>query len=122
METLTAAGVAAVLGQVDLERETVDVPEWGVRVQVRGMTAAERDAFEQSTFEMRGKNVKLNLANARARLVAVCCVDDEGRRLFADGDVAALGQKSGKALDRLYAVAQRLSGLRKEDLEELAGN
>lgn len=122
METLTAAGVAAVLGQVDLERETVDVPEWGVRVQVRGMTAAERDAFEQSTFEMRGKNVKLNLANARARLVAICCVDFDGQRLFADGDVSTLGQKSGKAVDRLYAVAQRLSGLRKEDIEELAGN
>ncbi len=122
MEMLTAAGVAAMLGQVDLERETVDVPEWGCRVIVRGMTAAERDAFEQSTFEMKGKNVKFNLANVRARLVAACCVDEHGQRVFGDDQVAALGAKSGKAVDRLYAVAQRLCGMRKEDIEELAGN
>lgn len=122
MDMLNAAGVAAVLAAVDIESETVEVPEWDCAVQVRGMTAAERDAFEQSTVTMQGKSVKFNLQNARARMVAICCVDAEGRRLFSDEQVAALGTKSGKVLDRLYAVAQRLSGLRKEDLEELAGN
>ena len=34
----------AILGADDLGREVVDVPEWAGSVQVRGLTAAERDA------------------------------------------------------------------------------
>jgi hypothetical protein len=44
----------------------VSVPEWGGEVVVRALTGAERDAFEQSTIEQRGKSVKTNLANIRA--------------------------------------------------------
>ena len=70
-----------------------------------------------------GKNTKMDLRNMRAKLVALTVVDDKGKRLFrGDADVNALGRKSAAALQRVFEVAQRLSGLSDEDMEELAKN
>lgn len=112
----------AILKAQDLPVEEVEVSEWGGVVRVRGLTGAERDAFEQSIVEQRGKNTRMNLRNIRAKLVALTVVDENGNRIFSDEDAEALGKKSAAALDRIFAVAQRLSGLRPEDVEELAGN
>ncbi len=111
-----------ILQAQDLPTEDVPVPEWGGVCRVRGLTGAERDAFEQSIVEQRGKDTRMNLRNIRAKLVAMCVVDEEGNRVFHDEDAELLGKKSAAALNRIFEVAQRLSGLRPEDVEELAGN
>lgn len=111
-----------ILKAQDLPTERVFVSEWNGEVIVRGLTAAERDAFEQSIVETRGKNTRMNLRNIRAKLVAMTVVDEQGNRIFSDEDAELLGKKSAAALDRIFSVAQRLSGLRPEDVEELAGN
>jgi len=111
-----------ILGINDLPTEDVFVPEWNTWVRVRGLTGAERDQFEQSIVETRGKNTKVNLRNIRAKLVVLCCVDEQGNRIFRDEDAEVLGRKSAVALNRVFEVAQRLAGLRPEDVEELAGN
>ena len=103
-----------ILGAVDLEHVDVDVPEWGGTVRVRMMTGAERDAFEAATVVRHGKKVETNLANIRARLVALCVVDEKGERLFSEADAEALGKKSGAALGRVFEAAQRLNGLTEE--------
>lgn len=111
-----------ILNAQDLPTERVAVPEWGGEVLVRGLTAAERDAFEASIVKRRGQKTEMDLRNMRARLVAMCVVDEQGNRLFSDQDVEALGRKSASALDRIFEVAQRLSGLRPEDVEELGNS
>lgn len=111
-----------ILAVEDLKRETIDVPEWGGEVIVKSLTGAERDAFEDSVVKQRGKTRELNLRNARARLVSLSLIDESGSRLFSDGDVEALGRKSAAALDRVFAAAQRLSGLTENDIDELAKN
>lgn len=112
----------AILQATDLTFEDVAVPEWGGVVRVRGLTGTERDAFEASVVERQGKQSKLNMANIRARLVTLVVVDDDGKRLFSDADVAALGRKSGVALNRVFEVAQRLSGITEADMSELEKN
>lgn len=112
----------AILKATDLPHEDVDVPEWGGTVRVRTLTGAERDQFEASIVELRGKKRKINTANIRAKLVALSVVDEQGNRLFSDADVALLGKKSAAALDRVFAVAQRLSGVTEDDVEELEKN
>lgn len=112
----------AILQATDLTFEDVQVPEWGGMVRVRGLTGAERDAFEASVVERQGKQSKLNMTNIRARFVALVVVDGEGKRLFSDADVAALGRKSGVALNRVFEVAQRLSGITETDMSELEKN
>lgn len=111
-----------ILAVQDVQAEDVEVPEWGGVVRVQGLTGAQRDAYEASMVEGKGKNRTLNLKNIRAKLVALTVVDERGKPLFTDADVQALGRKSGAALDRIFNVAQRLSGLSKEDIDEFAGN
>jgi len=113
---LTAADIWEVPDQTI---EVLDVPEWGGSLYVRGLTGEERDSFEQSMVEKKGPKREMNLANVRAGLVARAACTEEGVRIFSDRDVKRLGQKSAVALDRVYAVASRLSGLTKEDEEEL---
>lgn len=106
----------------DLRQETVEVPEWGGAVIVRCLTGAERDEFEAALIEIKGKSYNVRLANARARLTALSVIDESGQRLFSEADVISLGGKSAAALDRVFEAAQRISGLRPRDMEELLKN
>lgn len=111
----------AILAAKDLTYEIVDVPEWNGAVRVRGMTADERDTFEESLQQGEGRKRKMSLAHFRAKLVARCVVDAKGETLFtSDAHVKALGQRSAAALARVAAVASRLSGLTEADVEDLA--
>lgn len=109
----------AILKADDLVSEVVDIPEWNGKVRVRSLTGQERDAYEQSITRRRGMTVELNLVNARAKLIALTVVDDEGVRVFSDEDVIELGKKNATALNRVFEVAQRLSGLTEEDVKDL---
>lgn len=114
---------AEILGQNDLVTEDVQIPEWGgAWVRVRTLQANERDWFEASTVQRNGKEITTNLQNIRARLCLLCMVDENNERLFQPEDEFPLGGKSAAALDRIFSVAQRLNGLRDEDVEELAKN
>ena len=113
---------AEILAKDDLKTEDLFVPEWDAWVKVRTLNASERDWFEASTVQRNGKKVTTNLQNIRARLCLLCIVGENGERLFEQEDEFPLGGKSAAALDRIFTVAQRLNGLRDEDVEELAGN
>jgi len=106
----------------DLKSEIVEVPEWGGEVKVRTMTGIERDTFEESIFDSKGKDTKMNFKNLRAKLVVLTIIGDNGERLFIEADVEALGKKSAKALDRIFGVAQRLNGIGQKEVEELTKN
>ena len=111
-----------ILAAQDLSRELVEVPEWGGSIWVRALTGGERDDFEASCLSAKGKGAELNYRNMRAKLVVRTAVTEAGERVFADADVEALTQKSASALDRLFAVASRLSALSRTDVEDLTKN
>lgn len=112
----------AILSATDLGFEDVEVREWGGTVRVRGMTGNERDEWEWEMVQTRSEDKRENKRRLRAKLVSLTVVDENGQRLFSEADVEALGQKSVRALQRVYNVAQRLSSISAGDLEELAGN
>ncbi|MEU9494586.1 hypothetical protein AB0D73_22835 [Streptomyces sp. NPDC048215] len=107
----------------DRKWEDVDVPEWGGTVRVLGMSGTERNAYQSSLVVLgpNGSVQRMNMADQLAKLVAKSIVGEDFERLFTDKDVAALGKKNGAVLERIGAVAQRLSGLRKEDVDAAAG-
>jgi hypothetical protein len=109
----------AILQADDLPTEDVEVPEWQGTVRVRALTGKERDAFEASLQQQRGKDFVRNTANVRAKLVAKCLIGEDGERLFSENEVNALGAKSAAGLDRVFEVAARLSRLSEEDIDEL---
>ena len=109
-----------ILNIQDIEIEQVDVVEWGGHVFVKGMSGLERDTFEASIVQQRGKDAKVNMVNIRAKLAAQTICDEEGVRMFTEKDVHALGKKSANALQRVFDVAQKLSGITGDDVDELA--
>ena len=121
---------ADILSAKDITTQKVAVPEWGGTVIVRALTGKERDTYEQSVMKMkktgrkgRGPTImEPQLQGARARLVALACVDPDGNRLFGDSDQPALAEKSAAALNRVFDVAAAMSGLSDDSLEELLGN
>ena len=118
-------GRDAILRATALKTEEVRVPEWldpetgADMVLVRELRGRERDEWEASLAVMRGKSMVPDVANMRAKLVARSVVGDDGEPVFTQQDVAALGELSAAALDRVFEVASRLSGLSEADLEEM---
>ena len=109
-----------ILNVKDIVIEMIPVPEWGGDVYVKGMSGIERDAFEAAIVETRGKKTKVNMSNVRAKLAAQTICDENGERLFTDADIKELGKKSASALQRVFEVAQRLSGIGDDAVKELA--
>lgn len=91
-------------------------------MRVKALSGAERDRFEESILVGKGKNRRVSYNNMRAKLLALCIVDEDGKQVFSTHDVEALGNKSAGALERVVNVAQRLSGLSAADMEDLEKN
>lgn len=108
-----------ILGIEDIMEELVEVPEWKGTVRVRGLTGRERDAYEASLLDQRGRSTKANLQNARAKLVVLSVVDSSGQRMFTEQQIPQLSAKSASALDRIWKKARDLAGMSDEDVEEL---
>ena len=108
----------------DRNWEDVDVPEWGGTVRLLGMSGTDRNAYQESMVVLgaNGKPQKVNLQDQLARLLSKCLVGEDFQRLFTDKDVRELGRKNGAVLERLGKVAQRLSGLGQDAVEDAAGN
>lgn len=112
-----------ILALDDRQYEDVRVPEWNNKtVRVKGLTGTERDAFEASITRQVGRQARMELHDFRAKFLVKAIVNGAGERLFSDRDVGALGAKNAAAIARLFEVAQRLSGMSNEDVEELTGN
>jgi len=107
----------------DEQVEVVHVPEWGGYVRVRGMSGSQRDAFEESIFTRDGNGDReFDGHDFKAKFVARVIVDDHGTRMFTSEDVGKLTQRSARALQRVFDVGARLSGMSKEDIRSLEGN
>lgn len=102
----------------DIESEVVNVPEWGGDVLVQGLTLGEKDEW---TFSIMCDG-EVSIQGATAALCVVSMRNEDGTRMFDLNDVAALHDKSAAALDRVFQVAQRLSGIGQEDIEETVKN
>lgn len=112
-----------ILSAIDLKIEEVFVPEWGGTVYVRNLNGRGRDAFEGSRYRLKENNkVEMVHDNTRAKLLSLTLCDEQGRLLFSEEDVEILGEKNANALDRVFDVAQRLSGLRAQDVEQKLKN
>lgn len=112
-----------ILGMDDIPTEEVVVPEWKNRkVLVCGLTGAGKNAYEASLVEIKGNSRKVRLENATAKLLVRTIVNRQRQTVFNETDIERLGTKSAAALERLSAVALRLSAMRQEDVEALVKN
>lgn len=125
---MTLLSKEAILKADDREVREVEVREWGGAVLVRGLNGRDRDQWFASLAQVsarpgRQPEVRPDIANLTARLVAMCVLDPDDpqreRLMFTAGDVAQLGDRSAAALNRVYEAAMELSGLSEEDMSEV---
>lgn len=89
-------------------------------VSLRGLTASERDQWEQHVYSER--DIKKGVKNIRASLVVRCLTTEAGVRLFTDAEMDQVGAMPASVIDKLYEHCQHLSGLGAKDAEELEKN
>lgn len=111
-----------ILKAKDLTVKEVEVPEWGGSVYIKSLTGTERDLYESSITQIKGKEAKLDWRNARAKLLVFTICDQDGNRLFNESEIGELGKKSASALQRLFDVATEMNGLSSTSEEELEKN
>lgn len=100
----------------DTQREIVQIDEWGVEVEVRGMSGAARAALSQEAADNNGN---INFRKMMPEIVVGCVFDPEtGEQVFGDVDKEVVMSKSGSALDKIVAVAMRLSGFGEKAVDE----
>jgi hypothetical protein len=98
------------------------ISDWDATVWIRTLTAGERDRFEASTVRERDGKREPDLTNLRARFAVLVLCDHEGHRIFDDRDVSALSAMSARALDLIFDVGQRLSGMTRQSQEDARKN
>lgn len=108
-----------ILKALDCPIDSILVPEWGGIVHFRAMSGEERDRFDAEVLAARETGRSLP---ARAELASRVLCDESGARLFTQDDVAALGRKSGVALDRVVARAMKAGLMGDAGVEVATGN
>lgn len=107
-----------ILEAPDIASEMVEVPEWGVTVEVRGMSGADRARI----FDTIAKDGEVKASALYVETVIATAHDPEtGAPIFEPSDITALMQKSAQAIDRLAKVGLRLSGMEGEASQDVAG-
>ncbi len=111
----------------DLVIEKVFVKDMKETFCVRSLSAAEKAAWEQASLvtEMKGAGITLSrdeMRTARERLVEMAVCNEDGSAFFQKGDAERIGAKNARIVSDLYEVAAKLSGITKEDIEEIAKN
>lgn len=109
-----------ILAASDIVYKIVDVPEWKDTVRVKSLSGTEVDIYQQGLFEGYGETKKINLVNGNARLCTLGIVDEQGKRLFTDDDVAAIAAHNGSILEKIAKTIRQLSGM--DAIEDLAKN
>lgn len=109
-----------IIGINDEIIEELYVSQWKAKVRVKGMTAEQRDHYETHMFKLKTNSSTgrlEDLSGIRARVVAACLCDKDGKLLFSDKDDTwkVLNQKSAAAIADIFEVCMTLSGLGAED-------
>jgi len=115
----------SLLKPLPVKRERVDLPEFGADafVMVHGLNAKEKNAHDSSM--MNRKFTGIDIAKAKTqkqRLVIRCIRDDAGNPILTEADIDAVGEWPADVLNRVFDVANRLSGGATDSLEGAAKN
>lgn len=114
----------------DLIVVDVDVPEWGGVVRVRALSADDELQVVKRMVKRRNGDVVLRADGVtpevdfdgalqrQIMLAGMAIIDENGERMFGDDEIGSLASKSKKALDRITAVVEELSGGNVAELTE----
>lgn len=105
----------------DLTVEIVDVESWGGKVGVKALTAVEREELRKDIGD--DPTAEVDIIKVQMKMLSLTLVDENHERLFTTNeDIEWLKNKSASELDKLFKIAQTLSGLGEKSTEEIEKN
>jgi hypothetical protein len=98
---------------------SVEVAEWGHTVHLRVMSQAERMVWLANPD---GEPQQAELSMRKLLAMSIC--DDQGKRIFGDGDddLKVIADRSHLVLERLIKESLRINGMDKQSDENIAKN
>lgn len=110
-----------ILGAEDQQFVDVAVPEWKGKVRIAALTAGQRDALEAALLDSTKKGASV-IPQYRAKIVAMCCVDRDGKRIFTEADIPKLEERNAASVERIVRACNKLNVISESELEELTKN
>lgn len=112
-----------ILSNKSFRSKTIQIDEWGGEVRLKAISGAEREALEDAVYERIGDKlqVKKGASLLTALLLRSMC-DDDGNRLFQDGDIEFIRGIDSVTLNKLFKVAADVNGLSGEEEREIEKN
>jgi len=93
----------------DISRQRIEVPEWGVELEVRSITGANRAKLLQETTDDEGKVI---FGKLYPKLLIYSLYDPKTNELiFSEKDESWLMEKNGTPIEKLVNLAMGFSGL-----------
>lgn len=99
-----------ILAAEDIQSELVEVPEWNVTLEVRGLNGADRSRILEAAASSGSGTISIGTMYVET-VIASTYDPETGVRVFSPSDIDALLGKSASAIDRLAQVGMRLSGM-----------
>ncbi len=103
----------------DVTRDLESVPEWGITIELRSPTGAERAQLMNQTVDENGDANKAMWPLLWPYALICCAHDpDTGERIFDWDDVNDLQTKSASVLTRLGDKCLNIAGLKPDAVED----
>lgn len=90
------------------------------KFRIQTLNDAEKGEHDGEAVNSKGRFRRESVATANARLIALCCVDGDGQRIFSRSDVATLQQYDSAEVEQLAAACRRHCGWEEEPEKNLA--
>ncbi len=98
-----------IINAEDIEHEIIEVPVWGVSIEVRSMTGRARTRLIKTATDNDGQ---LDMETLYPDMVILCSFDPEsGEQIFSQDDRDLLLSKSAGPLELIALAAMRISGM-----------
>lgn len=119
MAVLSREAINAVAKTAPVEFE---VKEWGGSVLLRYLPASAKDSYEMWAADIQRRLGLKAVKDFRSKLVSLCLVGADGKRLFEDTEVPELAKQPAFIIDRLYKECERMNHMGTQAEKDEAAN
>jgi len=120
---MTIASREALLKLCERRYSTVEIPEREISIRIQSLSEAEKSQYETCLIAKNGRGImRERLQDATRRLIALCVVDEDGKRIFSDSDLSAIANLDSYISSRIYDACQEHCGFNKGDIDDTVKN
>ena len=101
--------------------EVVEVPGLG-SIKILGLTAGEKDEYEDRVMNLDVVGQSMTMNNARAILLMMTVHDQHGNRMFSEKQLSKLLTIPAQIVDPILRVARRISAMGPTEINDLVKN